>query len=363
MKKRKTLAVGLAALLQRTLLGGAFVLGLGGTAAAQTPLRVVASFSILGDLVQNVGGEHVQVSTIVGPDGDAHVYEPKPGDAKTLASAQLLFINGLEFEGWLARLVEASGFKGTQVVATRGITPIAFSAAEDEDHDEDHDHDHDHADAHDHDHGHEHAQVAAHDHDHGHEHAQVAAHDHGHEHAHEHHHGSQDPHAWQDLSLAQQYVRNIADALVAADPAHAQDYRARAQSYNSQLAALDVQVKARVAGIPADARKVVTSHDAFGYFAKAYDIQFLAAAGISSQSEPSAQDLARLIDRIRAENIRAVFVENITSPRLIEQIARETGAKVGGVLYSDALSAQPPAHTYLGLMRWNTDQILSALER
>jgi len=342
MKKRNTLALGLAAVLQRTVLGGALALALGGAAEAQQPLRVVSSFSILGDLVKNVGGEHVNVSTIVGPDGDAHVYEPKPSDAKTLASAQLLFINGLEFEGWLARLVEASGFKGTQVVATRGITPIAFIEAEDEDHDHDHD-----DDDHDHDNDHDHAD----------------AHDHDHEHAHEHHHGSQDPHAWQDLSLTQQYVRNIADALVEADPAHAQDYRARAQSYNAQLAALDAEVKARAARIPEAARKVVTSHDAFGYFAKAYDIQFLAAAGISSQSEPSAQDLARLIDRIRAENIRAVFVENITSPRLIEQIARETGAKVGGVLYSDALSAQPPANTYLGLMRWNTDQILSALER
>jgi len=309
MNKRKTLAAGLAAVLQRTVLGGALALTMGHAAVAQQPLRVVASFSILGDMVKNVGGEHVTVATIVGPDGDAHVYEPKPSDAKNLAEAQILFVNGLEFEGWLARLVAASGFKGTHVVATQGITPIVFDE-EDDDHDHDHDDD-----------------------------------DHDHDHDHDHHHGSQDPHAWQDLSLAQQ------------------DYRARAQSYNAQLAALDADIKARAANIPPAQRKVVTSHDAFGYFAQAYDIQFLAAAGISSQSEPSAQALARLIDRIRAENIRAVFVENITSPRLIEQIARETGAKVGGVLYSDALSAQPPAHTYLGMMRWNAEQILSTLGR
>jgi len=165
------------------------------------------------------------------------------------------------------------------------------------------------------------------------------------------------------LGLAQRYVNNIADALAQADPKNARSYRSRAQAYRAQLAALDADIKARVARIPAEQRKVVTSHDAFGYFAHAYDVTFLSAAGISSQAEPSAQDLARLIDRIRAENIRAVFVENITSPRLIEQIARETGAKVGGVLYSDALSASPPANTYLGMMRWNADQVLSALGR
>jgi len=291
-----------------------------GQVAAQT-LKVVASFSILADMVAQVGGDHISLSTIVGPDGDAHVYEPTPQDAKALAGAQLLFVNGLEFEGWLPRLVQASGFQGTQVVATQGITPLVFSEAE---HDDDHDHDHDH------------------------------------EHAHA--HGGVDPHAWQDLRLAQRYVNNITWALVQADPQHAETYRARSQAYVQQLAALDADIRARVARIPQARRKVVTSHDAFGYFAHAYDITFLAAAGISSQAEPSARDMARLIDQIRRENIRDVFVENITSPRLIEQLARETGARLGGVLYSDALSAKAPADTYLGMMRWNAQQLLGALE-
>jgi len=310
---------------------GAGAQGTTGTAQA-SPLKVVASFSILGDMVANVGGEDIVLSTIVGPDGDAHVYEPTPRDARTLAQAQLLFVNGLEFEAWLPRLVQASGFRGTQVVVSQGITPLAFSEHDmhegDDDHDDhDHDHDHDHATAHDHDHT----------------------------------HGSHDPHAWQDLRHAQRYVSNIADALAQADPENAQAYRSRAQAYRARLADLDADIKARAARIPVAQRKVVTSHDAFGYFAHAYDVTFLSAAGISSQAEPSAQDMARLIDRIRTENIRAVFVENITSPRLIEQISRETGARVGGVLYSDALSARAPANTYLGMMRWNADQILSAL--
>jgi len=366
MKRKDRLTWTAAGVLRQVVLGCALTVAL--TPAAQSaPLKVVASFSILGDMVANVGGEDVSVTTIVGADGDAHVFEPTPQDAKTLASAQLLFVNGLEFEAWLPRLVQASGFKGVQVVASQGITPLAFSehaahdaddGHEDEDHDHDHDHDHEHAagDAHDHDHDHDDD-----DDDHDHEDDHTAAHDHDDEHHHA--HGSHDPHAWQDLRLAQRYVANIADALAQADPQHAQGYRARAQAYTAQLAALDADIKARVARIPAGERKVVTSHDAFGYFAHAYDITFLSAAGISSQAEPSAQDLARLIDRIRAENIRAVFIENITSPRLIEQIARETGAKVGGILYSDALSANPPANTYLGMMRWNADQILSVLKR
>jgi len=361
MKRKNRLTWVAAGMLRQVVLGCALAAALA-PAVQSAPLKVVASFSILGDMVANVGGEDVAVTAIVGPDGDAHVFEPTPQDAKTLASAQLLFVNGLEFEAWLPRLVQASGFKGVQVVASQGITPLAFSEHDahdaDDDH-EDHDHDHDHAagDAHDHAAAHDHDD----DHDHEDDHDHTAAHDHDDDHHHA--HGSHDPHAWQDLSLAQRYVANIADALAQADPQHAQGYRARAQAYTAQLAALDAEVKARAARIPADARKVVTSHDAFGYFAHAYDITFLSAAGISSQAEPSAQDLARLIDRIRAEHIRAVFIENITSPRLIEQIARETGAKVGGVLYSDALSASPPANTYLGMMRWNADQILLVLER
>lgn len=157
------------------------------------------------------------------------------------------------------------------------------------------------------------------------------------------------------------YVNNIAQGLASADPAHAADYQARAQAYVQQIQALDADIRARMAKVPVAQRQVVTSHEAFGYFGKAYGVTFLAAAGVSSQAEPSAREVARLIDQIRRDGIRAVFVENVTSPRLVEQIARETGAKAGGVLYSDALSAKPPADTYLGMMRWNADQLLKAL--
>lgn len=324
---------------RRTLLGAAAGVALHALspygALAAEPLKVVASFSILGDMVEEIGGEHVAVTTLVGPDGDAHVYEPTPADATSLAAADVLVVNGLDFETWLPRLIAASGFDGAEVVATTGVTPRAF-----EDHDED-DHDHE-------------ASEGGDDHDHdGHDHDHIAGH---------HHHGAYDPHAWQDLANGAVYARNIATALAAADPDNAAAYEANAAAYVASLEALDARVKAAFAAIPAERRKVVTSHDAFGYFGDAYGIAFIAPTGVSTEAEASAADVARIIDQIRAEDITAVFVENITNTRLIDQIAVETGATVGGGLFSDALSGPDgPAPTYLRMFEWNTGQLTKAL--
>lgn len=278
-------------------------------ARADTPLPVVASFSILGDLVEQVGGERVAVTTLVGPGGDAHVYEPTPADARRLREAALLVTNGLGFEGWIERLVAASGFSGPAVVAAADVTPRRADADD------------------------------------------PAAHG-----------GDIDPHAWQSLANVALYVARIRDGLIQADPAGEAGYRARAEGYLAALAALDGEIRAALAAIPPERRKVVTSHDAFGYFADAYGIVFLAPVGLSTETEASAADVAALIRQIRAEQIPAVFLENISDPRLLDQIRRETGARAGGTLYSDALSAPDgPAGTYLDLMRHNLVTLVSAL--
>lgn len=306
-----------------------------GAAHAAEPLKAVASFSILGDIVREVGGSDISLTTLVGPDGDAHEYEPTPGDAKKLSAASVLFVNGLDFETWMPRLAKSSGFAGLTVVASQGVTPRKFAAhAGGHGHDDgDHDHDHDHDDDHDH------------DHDHG------------------HHHGDADPHAWQNLANGVIYARNVAEGLAAADPARAPAYRQRAQAYIARLQALDASVRATFSAIPADRRKVVTSHDAFGYFGDAYGVAFIPAMGVSTDAEPSAGEVARIIGQVKRERVPAVFVENISSPRLVQQIARETGAKVGGTLYSDALSKPgQPGATYLEMFEWNVRQLAAALQ-
>ena len=306
-----------------------------GTAHAAEPLKAVASFSILGDIVREVGGADVSLTTLVGPDGDAHGYEPTPGDAKKLADARVLFVNGLEFETWLPKLAKASGFAGQTVTASQGVKARKFAGHGD---DHDHEHDHDHGD----------------DHDHGHGHGGEGGH---------HHHGDADPHAWQSLANGVIYARNVAEGLAAADPARAQAYRTRADAYIARLAALDASVRKTFDAIPADRRKVVTSHDAFGYFGDAYGVTFIAAMGVSTDAEPSAREVAGIIEQVRRERVPAVFVENISSPRLVEQIARETGAKVGGTLYSDALSKPgQPGATYLEMFEWNARQLAAALQ-
>ena len=363
------------------------------TAQADEPIPVVASFSILADMVERIGGEHVDVTMLVGPDGDAHVYQPTPAAARAVSDAEILVVNGLEFEGWMDRLIEASGFGGVEVVATNGIEPIAYEDEHDdhENHDghdheghahakqgEEEEHDHNHA-GHDHD---EHAEKAEHDHD-GHDHAKEAEHehhdhaehddhaghdDHGHDkHAeagghHQHHHGAYDPHAWQSLSNAVVYVDNITAALAQADPENAGTFYENRAAYVAELEALDADIRAIIARLPENRRTVVTSHDAFQYFGRDYGLTFLAPQGLSTESEASAKDVARLIERIRAEGITAVFIENITDPRLLEQIANETGATIGGTLYPGALSGpNGPAPTYLDMMRHNATTLAQAL--
>jgi zinc/manganese transport system substrate-binding protein len=273
-------------------------------------LKVVASFSILADLVKNVGGERVDVVALVGPNGNAHVYAPSPADAKKVADARIVFVNGLGFEGWLDRLVKASATTAPIVVASRGVKPLERAGAQ----------------------------------------------------AHDGEHGNADPHAWQSVANARIYVENIRDALIGIDPAGKAAYDSQASAYIAKLDALDREVHDAMAKVPAERRRVITSHNAFGYFQSAYGISFIAPQGVSTEAEASARDVAAIIGEIRKQKAAAVFLENVTDPRLIQQIARETGAKVGGVLYSDALTdAGGDAPTYIDLMRHNLRQLANAL--
>lgn len=280
--------------------------------AAEPALRAVASFSILGDLVRQVGGERVAVEVLVGPGSDAHVYSPKPAQAKQVGQAQLVLSNGMGFDGWMARLLKSAGFKGRHVVASAGIQPLKGAADE---------------------HGHGHAHAAA------------------------------DPHVWQDVGRVQAYVKNIAQGLCAADAAGCDSYRSNAAAYGQQLDALDQEIRRAWSAIPAQQRLVISSHDAFGYYASAYGVRFLAPQGVSTDSEASAQGVARLVRQIRQEKASALFVESIADPRLIEQIARETGLKASSEgLYSDSLAPQGEAASYLGMMRYNTRVLIAAIQ-
>jgi zinc/manganese transport system substrate-binding protein len=268
---------------------------------AQERLNVVASFSILGDFVRNVGGERVSVTTLVGPDGDVHVYTPAPADAKKIAEAKLLVINGFGLEGWLPRLLQAAGSKAPIITATKGIAPLKLGS-------------------------------------------------------------DADPHAWQSVANAKIYVANIRNALVAADPADAEAFRANAESYLAKLDVLDREVRAAIAQIPQNHRKVISTHDAFGYFAAGYGIDFIAPLGVSTESEVSARDIAKIITQVKKSGIPAVFLENISDDRLMRRISAETGAKVGGTLYSDALMDEKGvAPTYIDMVRHNIKALMSAL--
>lgn len=348
-----------------------------GSARADTPLPVVATFSILGDIVGEVGGERVSLTTLVGPDGDGHVYSPTPADARRVSEARVVFVNGLEFEGWIDRLIASSATDAAIVVASDGVTLLETDdehahADEADEHDEEHahgdDHGHDHAHeehAHD-DHAHEKEHEEEHAHgEHAHEHEEEHAEaEHGHDdHGHDDHaHGFYDPHAWQDVENVVVYVGNVRDALIEADPAGADAYRANAEAYIAELRALDAEIEAAVAAVPEARRTVVTSHDAFGYFERAYGLEFVAPQGVSTEAEASARDVATLIEQIRETGADAVFVETITDERLMRRIADETGATIGGTLYSDALSAADgPAPTYIDMMRHNIRTLSEAL--
>jgi zinc/manganese transport system substrate-binding protein len=289
------------------VLGSLLALGFAGISGAsaqdkiQDKIYVVASFSILGDFARNVGGDRVSVTTLVGPDGDVHVYTPSPVDAKKIADAKLVIVNGLGLEGWLPRLVQSSGGKATILTASDGIATRKLD-------------------------------------------------------------GHADPHAWQSVANAKIYVANILKALSTADPAGAASYNANAEAYLAKLDALDGEVRSAVAAIPEGRRKVISTHDAFGYFAAAYGLAFIAPQGVSTEAEPSARDIAVIITLVKTGKIPAVFLENISDPRLMRRISAETGAKIGGTLYSDSLTRENgDAPTYIDMVRHNIKALTSAL--
>lgn len=274
-------------------------------------VHAVATFSILGDWLRQVGGERVRVDVLVQPGSDAHVFQPTPSHARRLSQAQLVVSNGLGFEGWMTRLLKNAGFKGRHLVASAGIQPL---------------------------------KARAHHHHGG------------------HHHGDYDPHAWQSVENARVYVRNIAQALCDVDTAGCREYRQRAEDYDAQLRMLEAEIRSAWAPLAADQRRVIVSHDAFAYYGQAYGVTFLAPRGVSNESEASAQGVARLVRQIREQQVRALFIENVSDPRLIERIARETGLRLSGKLYSDSLSpVGGAASDYLSMMRHNTRALAGAI--
>jgi zinc/manganese transport system substrate-binding protein len=298
------------------LLSLGLIVGAASADAAQ--LKVVASFTVLGDLTQQIGGDDVSVTTLVRADGDTHVYQPTPNDAKALKEADVIIINGLGFEGWMSRLIESSGTKAPVVTASQGIAKTLTMAEKEEE---------------------------------------------GH-HDHHHHHGSTDPHAWQSLTNGRVYVKNIAAALQKADPANSKDYAERASKLDAELAALDAWVKKEIATVPEAKRRVITTHDAFGYFADAYQVTFLAPTGFSTDDEPSAKEMRHLIQQIQSGKTRALFLESMGNPNIIKQLAAETGAVVGPVLYTDALSTENgPAATYQKMMQYNVRALVKAMQQ
>ena len=273
-------------------------------ANAEDKLKVVTSFSILADITQQIAGDKLELRNLVGADADAHIYQPSAEDAKAVFAADLIIANGMGFEPWLARLIDSSEAPGTRIDASAGVLPLML--------DEDG--------------------------------QQVA-----------------DPHAWQNLANAEIYVQNIAKALVQADPNNAAHYNAGRDAYLTQIRSLLAEAKTGLGQLPPAQRTIITSHDAFAYLGQAYGLKFIAPQGLSTADEPSAAEVAALIRQIRADGVKAVFVENIRDPRLIEQIANEAGAKIGGTLYSDALANEGPARTYLGMYKYNLDTLLAAL--
>jgi zinc/manganese transport system substrate-binding protein len=271
-------------------------------------IAVVTSFSILGDLIQAVGGERVSVSALVGPDQDAHIFEPKPQDAKNLLQAKLLVLNGLGFEPWAQKLIKSTSYKGTVLTATQALKTLSMPSEKA---------------------------------------------------------GRKpeiDPHAWQNPNNVEIYVQNIATSLTKLDPSGASTFKTNSEAYIAELKQLDIWAKSQFDAIPKSKRKVITSHDAFGYFAAQYQIAFLAPQGISTESEPSAQQVGKLIRQIKAEKIKAVFIENMSNSKLITQLATDTGVTLGEALYADALSsADKPGSTYLKMMRHNISQLAAGM--
>lgn len=302
---------GLPDLTRRAALAGLAAMALRRARADEAPLPVVASFSILADLARQVGGARVSVDTLVGPGSDVHVFEPSPEDARKVAAARLVIANGLGLEGWMERLTKAAGSTAPVILATRGVAPRREGREAG---------------------------------------------------------GGKgepiDPHAWQSVANAKIYVANIRDGLIGADPSRADEYRANADAYLRRLDALEGEVRTAIAAIPAARRRIITTHDAFGYFGAAYGFAFVAPVGVSTETEASARDIAKIIRQIKAEKFPAVFLENVADPRLARRLAQESGAKVGGALFSDSLSPPDgPAGTYIDMIRNNIRELTAALVR
>ncbi|WP_455480904.1 metal ABC transporter solute-binding protein, Zn/Mn family [Bartonella sp. B12(2025)] len=284
------------------------------SAHKQNKIRVIASFSILADLVKNVGGDHISMTTFIGPNANTHVYEPTPRDAQALKNAHIIFINGLHLENFIDRLITASGTKALLVKVSANI-PLLETKNQ----------------------------------------------GHG---AKQQHHSGIDPHAWQTIPNVEIYIKNIATAFCKIDQQSCASYSKNAESYIKKLKAAQETLKKKIATIPKDKRIIITSHDAFGYFAQEYGFTILAPQSASTETEATAADVAKLIKQIKTNKAAALFVENISNPRLIKQISRETGLKIGGILYSDALSNENgPAATYLDMMEHNVTTIIDAITK
>lgn len=284
----------------------ALILAVFGQSALAKNLNVVTSFTVLADMAKQVGGEHVTVTSLVGPDGDPHSFEPSPKDSVALGKADIVIVSGLGMEGWMDRLVSASGFKGKIVVASTGVDTRSME---------------------------EDGKMIT------------------------------DPHAWNSAENGALYAENIMKAFITADPQDAPAIREAGSEYITRLKLLDSWAKTRFAAIPKARRHVLTSHDAFGYFGKAYGVTFLAPVGFSTESEASASDVAALIEQLKAEHIKTYFIENQTDPRLVQQIAKASGAQPGGELYPEALSpAGGPASTYEMAFKHNVDVIANSMK-
>jgi zinc/manganese transport system substrate-binding protein len=293
----------------RTLFVPVLAAVLSSTSFAADKIPVVASFSILGDLARVVGGDRVSVSTLVGPNEDAHEFEPKPADAKSIVQSKLFLVNGLGFEHWAQKLAKSANYKGATVVASNGVKARTMATEDGK--------------------------------------------------------GVEtDPHAWQNPENVVLYVRNIAAGLGKLDPEGAATYTARSEAYVKELQTLDSWAKEQFATLPKDKRKVITSHDAFGYFAAHYGLRFMAPQGISTDAEPSAKQVAQLIKQIQREKIKAVFLENMSNPKLLEQIGKDAGATVGASLYADALSpAGQSGASYLEMARYNVTALVAGMQQ
>lgn len=281
------------------------LLALTPTRAYADRLNVVATFSILGDMVARVGGEHIELTTLVGPDADSHAFEPTPAALRAMKNADLVVVNGISYEGWIGRLIVSSGYSGPVIVAARDVTALTVNDRLE-----------------------------------------------------------LDPHAWQSVSSSLRYVANIRDGLIEADRGRSAKYKENAERYSRELQALEDWIREQIGQVPEEKRVVVTSHDAFQYFGRSYGVRFLSPDGVDGASGSSAARLARIVDRMRKDHIRAVFPGNTADDSMLAQLRQDAGAVIGGTLYPDALSAPGgPAPSYIAMMRHNVSRLVEGMQR